>query len=195
MCLPPRAQVLLEFHAHGKIPLLATHRAVMTYPCPSIKHSINYSWTAGEAGWPLFPPEKAAPYRPPHHNIKGWVCDARSHNGGRVCRRAGPAKQKEPARRAPAWKPSASVLDAVRDARRRSKAGPTERRGRAVRKREAAREPMAVAAASKAGGDAFPRRGRALSRASRATLERHHRLAGQAEALGLGVIHDGNLTA
>ena len=61
MCLPPRAQVLLEFHAHGKIPLLATHRAVMTYPCPSIKHSINYSWTAGEAGWPLFPPEKAAP--------------------------------------------------------------------------------------------------------------------------------------
>ena len=76
--------------------------------------------------------------------------------------------------------------------RRRSKAGPTERRGRAVRKREAAREPMAIAAASKAGGDAFPRRGRALSRA---TLERHHRLAGQAEALGLGVIHDGNLTA
>lgn len=76
-----RTAVLLEFHAHHKIPALASHAAVMTYPCPSIKHG-SYSFTSGYPGLPLYPPDDAPPYAPPSRQIKCYgKCDHRIGRG------------------------------------------------------------------------------------------------------------------
>ena len=72
-----RTAVLLEFHAHRKIPALASHAAVMTYPCPSIKHGA-YSFTSGYPGLPLYPPDDAPPYVPPSRRMQCFgKCDKR----------------------------------------------------------------------------------------------------------------------
>lgn len=57
-----RIAILVEFHAHRKIPPLASHPAVMTFPCPSIKGG-PHSFTAGVPGYPLYPPDNAPPYQ------------------------------------------------------------------------------------------------------------------------------------
>ena len=62
--LRPRTAILLEWHAHAKIPSLAAHPAVMSLPCPSIKNAA-YPWTQGKPGYAAFPPDIAPPYRRP----------------------------------------------------------------------------------------------------------------------------------
>ena len=67
-----RVAVLLEWHAHRKIPMLASHPAVMQLPCPSIKHDPTYSWKAGRPGFALYPPDAIGgrSVTPPRSNVR-----------------------------------------------------------------------------------------------------------------------------
>ena len=54
-----RTAILLEWHAHGKVPSLVGHPAARYLPCPSVKAG-PHDWKLGVPGYSLYPPDVAA---------------------------------------------------------------------------------------------------------------------------------------